>query len=379
MQARYFRDRLVVGVGFRGDTLRTLTRGTTRDARGLIVTDYENNTFASYAGRTKTLGAVYHVTPRVSVFYNQSDNFGLPPSILLVPDGRRARNPEGRGTDYGIAVTLLEGKLYARVNAYETQLVNGANSNYGGSSTAPDAVGDTILNALVAESVIGAAEADQHRVVNTGATYAQLVRGVEFNLTANPTANWRLQANFSFTRGYTTEVAPEVQAWAAEQLPYFRRFDQDIATAAGTIRQVLATWEDYHRSQLDLVGLTLSGNREYKVNVYTSYSFNAGRLRGLRVGGGYRHQSKLPIGQYADRSLQFGPSWWEASAMVGYRFSKIPVPGLGRLELQLNVNNLFDDEDPYVLRRVQGTSPEVVRRVRVREPRTWRLATSFDF
>jgi iron complex outermembrane receptor protein len=378
-QARYFKDRLVLGLGFRADKLDTITRGTTRDANGMGVIDYANNTFAKYDGRTKTLGAVFHLTKNLSVFYNQSDNFGLPPTIFLVPDGRRAGNPEGQGNDYGIVLTLFDGKLVARANYYKTDLANGTNSNYGGTTTAPDAVGDAILNALVAQNLITAAEADTHRVVNTGATYAQLVEGYEFNLTANPTRNWRLQANFSYTDGYTSEVAPEVQVWAAREIPFFRRFDQNIAASGGTIGQLLRNWEDYNNQQLELVGLTLAGNRKYKVNLFTSYSFSEGFLKGLRVGGGYRHQSKLPIGQYPDKSLQYGPSWWDSSAMIGYRFAQSPLPWIKRLGLQLNVNNVFDENDPYVTRRVQGTNPEIVRRIRVREPRTWRLTASFDF
>jgi hypothetical protein len=150
-QARYFKERLVLGIGYRLDKLSTITRGTTRDANGLLTTDYAANTFGEYEGKTKTLGAVYHVTPKISVFYNKSDNFNLPPTIFLVPDGRRAGNPEGQGNDYGIALSLFDGKLYARANAFKTDLANGTNSNYGGTTTAPDAVGDSILNALVGQ------------------------------------------------------------------------------------------------------------------------------------------------------------------------------------------------------------------------------------
>jgi iron complex outermembrane recepter protein len=378
-QARYFKDRLVLGLGFRADKLETITRGTTRDAIGLGVVDYANNTFANYDGKTSTLGAVYHVTSKISVFYNQSDNFGLPPNILLTPDGRRAGNPEGQGSDYGIAISLFDGKLVARANHFKTELANGANSNYGGTTTAPDAVGDAILNALVAQNLVSAAEADTHRVVNTGATFGQRVEGYEFNLTANPTKNWRLQANFSYTDGFTSEVAPEVQAWAAKELPFFKRFDQTIAASGGTIGQLIRNWEDYNNQQLELVGFTLTGNRKFKVNLFTSYSFSEGMLKGLRVGGGYRHQSKLPIGQYSDKSLQYGPSWWDSSAMIGYRFARSPLPWIKRLSLQLNVNNVFNEDDPYVTRRVQGTNPEIVRRIRVRDPRTWRMTASFDF
>ena len=59
--------------------------------------------------------------------------------------------------------------------------------------------------------------------------------------------------------------------------------------------------------------------------------------------------------------------------------NRSPLPWLKRVGLQLNVNNLFNEDDAYVTRRVQGTNPEVVRRIRVREPRTWRLTATFDF
>src|SRR5688572_28961934 len=386
MQARYFKDRLVLGLGYREDKLNILTRGTTRDANNFITTDYANNTFADYEGKTKTAGAVYHITPKISVFYNLSSNFSLPPNIRLVPDGRRASNPESEGSDYGIAFNLFDGKLSARASYYKTDLTNGANSNYGGTTTAPQQVGDFILNALMDRGLISAAEADTHRVDNTGATYSQLVEGYEFNLTANPTRNWRLQANFSYTDGMTSEVAPEIQDWVAREMPFFKSFDQTIVTsnASRTIAEVIEDFEDYHNQQMDFVGLVLSGNRKYKVNLFTSYSFSEGLLKGLTVGGGYRHQSKIPIGQYTDGSLQYGPSYWESHGMIGYRFAQSPLLWLKRVRVQLNVQNLFDEDEAYILRRVvaaPGTpgSPEAIRRTRMREPRTWRLTTTFDF
>ena len=57
----------------------------------------------------------------------------------------------------------------------------------------------------------------------------------------------------------------------------------------------------------------------------------------------------------------------------------MPNAWLKRLSLQLNVNNVFDEDDAYIFRRVIGTNPEVVRWLRVREPRTWRMTAGFDF
>ena len=65
--------------------------------------------------------------------------------------------------------------------------------------------------------------------------------------------------------------------------------------------------------------------------------------------------------------------------MLGHRFTRSPLPWLKRVSVQFNVNNVFNEDAAYVLRRVIGTNPEIVRRLRIREPRTWRMTTSFDF
>ena len=65
--------------------------------------------------------------------------------------------------------------------------------------------------------------------------------------------------------------------------------------------------------------------------------------------------------------------------MVGYRFGRLPVEFIKRLNLQLNVTNPFEgDDDAYVFRRSK-TSPERIQRIRVRDVRVWRLTASFDF
>ena len=54
-----------------------------------------------------------------------------------------------------------------------------------------------------------------------------------------------------------------------------------------------------------------------------------------------------------------------------------PIDGaVDRLRAQ---GHVFDEDDAYVLRRVQNTNPETIRRIRIREPRTWRMTASFDF
>jgi outer membrane receptor for monomeric catechols len=111
------------------------------------------------------------------------------------------------------------------------------------------------------------------------------------------------------------------------------------------------------------------------VNLFTAYTFSEGMLKGLKIGGGYLHQSKLPVGLTPEGELRYGNSYWDTNAMIGYRFAD--VPWLKRLQVQLNVSNVFDEADPYIYRYQSNTT--VIRQLRVREPRTWKLSASFEF
>ena len=129
---------------------------------------------------------VGHVTKNLSVFYNKSDNFGIPGSALILPNSERAGNPEAIGEDYGLALDLFNGKLFARASYYEVDLQNGSGFGYGGTLTNPSSISRIILDALVNQSLITEAQAAPHRSSSTGSTFNRLVEGYELNLTANP-------------------------------------------------------------------------------------------------------------------------------------------------------------------------------------------------
>ena len=82
--------------------------------------------------------------------------------------------------------------------------------------------------------------------------------------------------------------------------------------------------------------------------------------------------------------------YWDSHAMIGYSFRQSPLPWLKRLRVQLNVQNLFNEDDAYVMRRGAAEAAfrnvigpldatEFIRRTRMREPRSWRMSASFDF
>lgn len=99
--ARYFRDRLVLGFGFRKDELELDVRQSERDpvtnewslgAPGIVPSHEE------FSGTTRTLGAVGHATRNISLFYNFSNSIDIPNTAhLILPDGRVPPTSEARG------------------------------------------------------------------------------------------------------------------------------------------------------------------------------------------------------------------------------------------------------------------------------------------
>jgi iron complex outermembrane recepter protein len=377
-QARYFNGRIVAGVGFRKDSLKFTDRAATRNpVTQFWETDYANSETTVYSGNTRTLGVVGHVTQQISVFYNMSNNFALPiTNIRLVPDSRVAGNPESSGRDVGVAFSLLGDRVNLRLNYYETE--NDTHGfRLGGTANNPTVLLNRILDTLSRSDVgiLTPAQADARRMNSTGTTFEQYVEGYEFRITANPTKNWRFQANYSYTDGYETNIAPEVVEWAATVLPEYERHGALVSNVDNqTIAQLIAAWREELADTVEQDGLSLPGNRKHKVNVLTRYSFDRGFLRGLYIGAGYRHQSKRATNVDANRQLIYGNSYWLANGFAGYRFKKIWFAK--DLNLQLNVENLFDYDEPIVLRR--EPSGLMARWNRV-EPRTWRLTANLQF
>jgi outer membrane receptor protein involved in Fe transport len=374
VQTRHFGSRLVGNFGYRYDRVSSIDRDqNVRDpvTRRLVV-NYTGGVDIDYSGDTKTAGLVAHVTRHLSLLGNYATNAGLPnPRNSIVP-GTKAPGRTGQGSDLGAAVTLLEGRLYARGVYFETagQNLTGTRGTFVLNTT-----NDRVLEALVANRLITPAEAATHDLGAANvSTYDLKSSGYEFQVTANPARNWRLMANFSITDAREENIAPEVKAWTAENFPFWEQFDQSIVTSAGlTIGQEKANVEEELNTQYETEGLTVFGNRKYKVNVFTRYSFSTGTLKGLSLGAGYRHQSKNVIGRDTANGEVHGNSFSLVDAMVGYDLR--PFSRRVAVRLQLNVTNVLDDLDPLIL-RYQGAQ---IRRYKLADPREWRLSATLDF
>ncbi len=396
-QARYFQGRLVAGFGFRKDELDTRQYSNRRNATTLVYElDYDpaRATTQDFSGETSTLGLVWHLTPWLSLRGNQAYNLALPNTNVRIlgtqagtPVGatgviRYGPLPKGNGRDLGASFDLFENRVSLRATYFETY-TEGATGSVFLNNTSPSGilVGFGALDGLVGAGLITRAKATEleYYADASAQTYDVGSEGWELGLTANPTSAWRLQANWSTSNSFRRNLAPEVFAWAAEMLPYFEAFP--LATVMGNRGNTLRQEFDAFKEKLDEVrsldGRAGSGGRKYKVNLFTSYSFKAGRLRGLTVGGGYQHQSKLLIRRDLATDVEvYGNSYWDSNAMLRYQFRSDWIRFIQGVSVQLNVTNVFDNVEPLAVRK--ETNGLVVRYV-VRQPRSWRLATNLSF
>ena len=392
-QARYFDGRLILAGGFRYDDYFAYVRGRRRDPvtryLSLAPTDADADpttraTRNDSVGRNRTFGVMYHVTPKLSVFYNQANNISLPArgQTVFKPSGEPGDlipvpTPKGEGNDYGLALELLEGRLYARAAYYTT--AGKDQSTTGLSSTNVGKADERILAALLGAGLIGQAEFDKRSEVASFGLFDQTSEGYELQITANATKNWRFQTNFAYTQAVENNKLLEWKAWAAQSEKWVSQLNTTgIVTITGsTIAEEIAVLKDGIREFSETDGLQKLGNRPYKVSGFTRYGFSSGWLKGAFVGGGYRYQCENFVGlSNAGRKL-YGKSYWYSDAMAGYTLSRLPR---GRkLSLQLNVSNIFNQRDPLVTRYSEiGTQMFVFREV-LQPPITWRLTSNMEF
>ena len=133
----------------------------------------------------------------------------------------------------------------------------------------------------------------------------QRVQGVELGLTGHITERWDLFANYTFLDSETLKAAD---------------------TAAGIARE----------------GQALANTPPRSFNLWTSYELPAG----WSLGYGARYVSERNVSSSGGAKLD---AYWLHNAMVGYQVSN-------NLDLQLNLNNLFDEDYVERVRQTPGTA-----------------------
>jgi outer membrane receptor for ferric coprogen and ferric-rhodotorulic acid len=260
------------------------------------------------------------------------------------------------------------------------------------------------LTNLGANAPIGSVDELRTTLFSTADGYLsdRVSKGYEFEMVGNPTRNWSIRANYSYTDRQRTNVLSEGEGWWAARVELWQSLDSLYTTRTGlpsiynqlvfsrtnvltnqTVAQRIAD------SDRELAATRFReeqgyGNRKHKANVWTRYVLSDGKCKGLTFGGGWRYQSENVAGiNVASRTVYMGNARSLFDGMLAYRTKGF----LGRygdrlgVTYQLNVTNLLDDRTINILKINTDTvtgRPYIVQMIR-EEPRNATLTVRFAF
>jgi len=362
----FFDDRLSIIAGVRQDRSQrnNLDQYSFDTAGRMLMGAFDPALKANREGlrdRTKTkattsnVGAVYFVLPWLGVVANYSENFSGLPTGLGKIEGGGFEQPRGKGSDFGLKFSLLDNRLYATASYYDSQ------------STGTVIAGNQITQLNRIWTNLGYTDAE-HTTLNYRDVQSLKAKGYEFELTANPTRNFRMTFNHSRPDSRVIESNTGLRAYFEAHLAEFQAgANAASGTVIGgkTVQNPTQIGTDIQSVKDFLNGLTLgsiqNGTLKSSTNVAGTYSFRQGMLKGFSVGGGAQFRDKRKNGsvdpqilyntttptvqQTHDASFAYlyVPSTTIVTAHMSYdfRFSQKV-----RARFQLNVANLLNDDSP---------------------------------
>lgn len=420
-QSSFFDKKVFVSLGARRDDYTTFTRV----ASLLAATDPRVTSGARYAGDgvltdeyrqinsetfdTYTAGVVWHAHSLFSIFANQATN--VAPAMTnrrVIANNFDVPNPvEGKGYDTGIMLRLLNNRFNARLTYFKGE--NPGNPVNRVNSVVVDH--DRIISAQLTSTnpatgrpYLTQAEANDKFIYlksrgGTVGTYGgalldglsdDVTTGYEADLKFNPSRSLTFTGAISYTELERGNIFGEFESWFAGVRPYLERF----GNPAGLLDQnnsPVNVAEHVERMQLAIDDVRNAGafgfnNRPYKANMFTRYSFGAGRLRGLFVGGGVRWQSQNRVqrrvtGLTAQNRpiygpILYGPEILEVDALLGFSGKTDFFGQRTNWRVQLNGYNVLNNREIQVLR--YSADGNRLWRVTPRAPGSYRLSFSVD-
>ena len=233
---------------------------------------------------------------------------------------------------------------------------------------------------------------------NFAQTEDQVSKGYEFELTANPTKNWRISVNASKTQAMRNNVGGTAFNEVIEIMN-----DAFNNTNAGQIRlwgggntnnKVVSMWNSNFYNPYVLMklqeGTYTPELRKWRFNVVTNYNFTEGRLKGFNIGAGYRWQDKVAIGYPVAATSTAGVFTYDiANPIMGPREDGIDL-WIGYEKkltekidwrIQFNVRNLGDGNKviPLTIQPTTDPSKYTVAAWRIAPSQTWEITNTFKF
>lgn len=323
----------------------------------------EGFTSRLYAERTSfAYGAVIYPFPNrftwlrpIGFVYNYSENFQVPNAGGPFYTGERPEPPFNKTSDYAIRFSIPGGKVYGEVRRYRTTSI-GALSNMSNEAD----IRDIWIN-------LGYTDPAKTGFGGFRDTSDRELSGTEFEITANPTSNWTLRANYGhpnvkqiLERKLLREyVAANITEWRAGANAQPGQVLNGQVVVSPTL--VAQNIQDIENSFNGLTTGTLGNGPRHRGSFASSYRFAEGRLKGVGVSAGLSWRGKSKQGSRDPRikyqvpngtaitnaqnlaaayDYLYVPSQLTNNVGVNYRrrFGKVEA------RFQLNVTNVLNEE-----------------------------------
>jgi outer membrane receptor for ferric coprogen and ferric-rhodotorulic acid len=312
---------------------------------------------------TSSAGVVFFPVSWIGAYANYSESFNAPGSGASLMDGSTVPPASNDGIDLGLKLEFFGGKLAGTVGYYKMKQIDRART------------GDAMADINEIWSDLGQPE-NQILAYRDLETYKG--DGYELDVTANLTRSWRLMVNYSLPKTKQADIGPGLRAYVAQHLATWQAGAANPALP--NVARVNTNINDINRVISGYTeGRTLNNTVEKIGNIYTTYSFREGRLKGLSVGGGANYRGKQVIGNVANQPFNYlhANPYTIVSAHSSYdlRFGKT------RTRLQVNVANLLDEEDVVytAFSANAAAGGDVPNTFRYQTPRKVSLTATFNF
>ncbi|MSU51416.1 MAG: hypothetical protein EXS37_20400 [Opitutus sp.] len=341
----YLKNHLFTLVGFRRDHFNMKTTfGAPRALENEWIVDpipaFNTDTFANYKVDGKNYGVIVRVNDTLAFGYNRAQSFRISSGegALAYIVGRRQGMQTGEGQDFSARLNLFGGRLEFNTTYYDNYQPN--------ARFAPGpaiAIRDEI--SAIFPTTFDSAGAD----LQTTTT-----KGVEYELVANLTRNWRLILNAATNKVITENRAPFLKSFQAEA--------KALNRPTPLLDAFLLTIPE---------GVPNAGYTKVRANIFTRYAFTQGPLKGFFAGGGANWRQPTYRGngapvQGAPVIALWSPSYYVVTFLGGYQpkiFNRVT-------SFAVNVSNVLDKE--YYLSSSTSTGSWGA-------PRSWRMTATTEF
>jgi outer membrane receptor for ferric coprogen and ferric-rhodotorulic acid len=401
--------------GWREDTQRNHSQSFPRNALGeylvpvtpdrayhLIEPNGVWGTPSEITAHTTSYNVMLRPISQVRFFYNYSDIFRAAAATFADISGTSLRPAYGETEDYGVKVDLFDERVFISATKYETAQRDSSVDNTGTiREPIQQILAGIVQNAgLPANQQVGPAASTaelqeitrlQDDLIRPFAYRDDSTEGYEFAVTASITSNWNARLTFGIQKTTVSALAEEWLPYHEQYLPFWQKFaanglvnqtDANYMNVGHAIARAQQRLVDYR----SIIGQQPGDQRTRNSSLATSYRFTEGRLKGFRIGGGYRWASENVIG-YArdasgnlDRERPFrGKAEIATDASIGYT-RRFGSGGKFNWDVQLNVYNLLDDQSIRAYQAVDdGNGNPLIARTYLPEPLTVQLTNTISF